>query len=222
MRTIIDTSVSYVCRPKTRQTFSFPLDATSENHYGFIEAPVLRDDDGAELSARFVEDGGQLAIIADDRSVEMDNLELRAGFTYAFTFNSRDVAPGGFVSQAAALAELKRCFNCSFPLGGAAATFPAVGNVWNLAGPGGVAAPVKITSANATTGQWTFTAQPGHFDAAGSTISFAINQGRDNEFVLAVSADIVGSSVPEWMQRPVAETTWRGFTYNIWNNSPKS
>lgn len=137
-------------------------------------------------------------------------------------FVTKPISYGGFVSQPTALAELKRCFNCSFPLGGAAATFPAVGHVWNLVGPGGVAAPVKITTANATTGQWTFTAQPGHFDAAGSTISFAINQGRDNEFVLAVSADIVGSSVPEWMQRPVAETTWRGFTYNIWNDSPRS
>lgn len=199
-----------------------PADPKSESHYGFIGAPVIVAEDGSDLPARFVEEGGQLTIVADNRTSALGGLELRAAFSYALTFNSRDISPGGFVSQPTALAELKRCFNCSFPLSGAAASFPAVGNVWNLSGPGGVAAPVEVTSANATTGQWTFTAQPGHFDAAGSTVSFAINQGRDNEFVLAVSANVVGSNVPEWLQRVAAENLWRGFAYNIWSNSPKA
>ncbi|WP_435746755.1 hypothetical protein [Microbacterium sp. PMB16] len=193
-----------------------PSDTQSLVSYGQLDAPSATVD-GVVVPAQYrLIDGGVKVVAPTAAGAQF---AAAAGWTYSHNVNSKSLAPGGYVSKAAALKELKRCFNCSFPVGGAGAKFPAVGNVWKLQTPGQPLAPVKVTAADASYGSWTFTTLPGHFDHTGSTITFRMNAGRDGEYVLAVNATVKGSSVWEPLNTHVAKTTWTNFVLRTCQNA---
>jgi hypothetical protein len=78
-------------------------------------------------------------------------------------------------SEAQADAMLHRCFNCLFPIGNAPRDYPNDGDVINLnASPFSlivIPAPVRVQTAMG--GAMQFVAMPGHFDGAGSMITFS-------------------------------------------------
>lgn len=79
-------------------------------------------------------------------------------------------------TPARVMAELRRCFTCSFPVANAPRAFPSVGQTINLnASPFTmikVAAPVKVSAV--VKDGFNFLALPGHFDGADSAISFRL------------------------------------------------
>ncbi|WP_149083951.1 MULTISPECIES: hypothetical protein [Microbacterium] len=78
---------------------------------------------------------------------------------------------------------------------------------------------MKVTAADASYGSWTFTTLAGHFDHAGSTITFRMNAGRDGEYVLAVNANVKGSNVWEPLNTYIAKNTWTNFVLRTCQNA---
>ncbi|UQN30481.1 hypothetical protein [Brachybacterium kimchii] len=211
--------VDVVVQPDGR-ALALPSDPSNPLSYGVLELPTLVSRGGGTVPGRYVARGEGVAI---EPTVEVGSpdeiVALKGGFSYTATYNSKDLAPGGYVSMTDALKELKRCFSCSFPIKGATKAFPKKGVTFPLVVSGGIKAPVKITQSNSKAGSWQFTALKGHFDAAGSTINFNVFQGRDLEFVLGVTAKVKGTKVPEFLNKTHAKATWRKFTLRTCQNA---
>ncbi|MCW3493226.1 hypothetical protein [Microbacterium sp. SSM24] len=124
-------------------------------------------------------------------------------------------------TPARVLKELRRCFNCSFPVQGAPRAFPAVGQDIRLnASPftcinvGYINATVEMRYVTSTS--FAFTALKGHFDGAGSTISFTFYNDRSGFLHLSVRAHIMrdGGAANAVNQR-IASETWNTFLANL-------
>ncbi|MFJ6678613.1 hypothetical protein ACIQLK_05715 [Microbacterium sp. NPDC091382] len=118
------------------------------------------------------------------------------------------------------MAELRRCFNCSFPVAGAPKAFPKVGQLIPLdASPFTcivkINAAVKMNYVTSTT--FAFIAAPGHFDGAGSTISFTFYNDKSGYLHLAVGAHILkdNGAVANEVNKRVASQTWLNFLGNL-------
>lgn len=156
------------------------------------------------------------------RQTDSYPVTIASGWTYTLTYSWQNSNWPAYVSYDAAIASLRGCFNCSFPIPGANATFPVNGEVLPLVaavGPVQRNAPVEVFNADASTGTWSFRALPGHFDTPGSTVQFNIFQGRDLEFVLGVSVNVLGSDVPQSVNTAGAQHMWATFALNLCRNS---
>ncbi|QDW62856.1 hypothetical protein [Oerskovia sp. KBS0722] len=183
---------------------------------GILEAPWAFDADGREVPTRYVLEGDVLTQVVSHHG---------KGYTYpivadpAWSYTLDYASPAGVhgvysgrgVNHQHARAELTRCFNCSFPISGAPKTYPKVGNLWPLKAFG-QNAPVKVTAAPDRVTSWTFLAREGHFDGAGSTISFRL-YSDGTRLRLAVSAHVVKDNgvVLNAFNATQAKGTWKSF-----------
>lgn len=210
-----------------------------------IDSPYLvRMGDGSakllDAGDRYVADlGAPWAIDATGRylptsyELEGDVLTQKVGYggavfpvvadpswTYSVDHRSYQVITGKEKASAArAMAELRRCFNCSFPVKGAPRAFPQEGQVIKLdASPISFVrypAPVRVARVNSRS--WSFVALPGHFDGAGSVVSFSLYNDASGWLHLAVAARVEedGGDIPRAVNRKVAEETWLAFLSNL-------
>lgn len=92
-------------------------------------------------------------------------------------------------------AKLKTCFNCYFPISGAPATYPYVGQTMPLVIQHPylfwVTMPAPVVVSSLATNGWTFTAKSGHVDGAGSKISFLWYSDVNGFLHLLVQGSIV-------------------------------
>lgn len=122
-------------------------------------------------------------------------------------------------SPARVMAELRRCFNCSFPVAGAPRAFPALNQNINLnASPFTlikIPAPVRV-SAIVSNG-FNFRALAGHFDGEGSTINFRFYNDRSGWLHISVSAHVKidRGAVANAANQRVASETWNTFLANL-------
>jgi hypothetical protein len=122
-----------------------------------------------------------------------------------------------------AFKELEKCFNCTFPVQGAPAQFPAEGQYVPLNVCHFIPlvnhlcqAPVTVYSNGRTFMR--FTAQPGHFDGKGATITFTFYDGGGGELWMNVTAYVINPSAPESVTRPGAHLMWLNFAANLDRN----
>lgn len=126
-------------------------------------------------------------------------------------------------AQLTALKELHRCFNCSFPVGGAPKAYPKNGQLLPLvACASGLfcrKAPVRFYSHPERLG-FLLIAQRGHFDGAGSIVEFRFFGNNNRELMLRVTANVMKPSVPDWANKSFAASVWgtfgRQMGYNLY------
>ncbi|WP_078292958.1 hypothetical protein [Mycobacterium sp. D16R24] len=117
--------------------------------------------------------------------------------------------------------ELKRCFNCNFPIPGAPHDFPKVGDELPLhVGPGGVQGmPVKVTQIDKTSDAINieFVTLPGHADGPGSTIHFTWHN-QDGDLRLGVHSVVTspGPGTEGWPLGPVIREGYRTIGWGTW------
>lgn len=153
--------------------------ADAAHHYiGTLAAPWARDAAGRELPTRYEWSGDTLTQHVDLDAQTAYPVLLDPNWYYSYDFSAALPLYSARYPKATELAAshlLHTCFNCSFPIFGAPRGYPVDGQVLNLnASPFSLqafAAPVKVQTANG--GAMQFVALPGHFDGAGSLITFS-------------------------------------------------
>lgn len=121
-----------------------------------------------------------------------------------------------------ALQELRRCFNCSFPVDGAPRAYPKQGQLIPLkaCGIGSFAcqdAPVKAYTYDGLK-RLQLIAQPGHFDGDKSSVTFEFITGNSGYLVLKVTAFVTKPIIPDLPNKTAANATWSGFAAKLGNN----
>jgi hypothetical protein len=116
-------------------------------------------------------------------------------------------------------AELHRCFNCSFPVSGAPSRYPSTGQYIPLQAcyiPGILClnSPVKAYPDDAHS-TIKLVAQPGHFDGAGSVVTFVFSRDSAARLHLTVTGDVVSPSIPDWLNIAGAEGAWSQFAQKL-------
>lgn len=117
---------------------------------------------------------------------------------------------------------LQGCFNCYFPIDGAPRGYPADGSLLSLnASPFSLipaaAAPVRVQTVSG--GAMQFVAQPGHFDGAGSTITFAWYNDAAGYLHLFVHAMVLADwGVLRDANRLAAGIAWLNFWQKVADN----
>lgn len=191
---------------------------SDSDNYGVLDAPVGVDAKGKTVALKTEVDGSSVSYKVANPASASFPVALAAGWNYTVTYAWYDVNWPSYVPYSKAAAALKACFNCSFPLAGAPKAYPVNGQKIPLkVSLAGISkpAPVQVLNAKKSPVTFTFKTLPGHFDGVGSTIQFNLFSGRNNEFVLGVSAKITSSSVPKWLNSAAAKSTWRTFAYRI-------
>ncbi len=153
--------------------------ADAAHHYiGTLAAPWARDAAGRDLPTRYEWTGDTLTQHVDLDAQTAYPVLLDPNWYYSYDFSAALPLYSARYPKATDLAAsrlLHSCFNCSFPIFGAPRGYPVDGQVLNLnASPFSLqafAAPVKVQTANG--GAMQFVALPGHFDGAGSLITFS-------------------------------------------------
>ncbi|NQX33379.1 hypothetical protein [Herbiconiux sp. VKM Ac-2851] len=153
--------------------------ADAAHHYiGTLAAPWARDAAGRDLPTRYEWTGDTLTQHVDLDAQTAYPVLLDPNWYYSYDFSAALPLYSARYPKATELAAshlLHNCFNCSFPIFGAPRGYPVDGQVLNLnASPFSLqafAAPVKVQTANG--GAMQFVALPGHFDGAGSLITFS-------------------------------------------------
>jgi hypothetical protein len=126
-----------------------------------------------------------------------------------------------------AFKELEKCFSCSFPVQGAPKQFPAEGQLMPLNACHFIPlvnhicrAPVTVYSNGRTFMR--YTAQPGHFDGPGATVTFTFYDGGFGQLWLNVTGYVIDPTVPESLTRTGAHLMWEDFVAslgrNIWDD----
>lgn len=116
-------------------------------------------------------------------------------------------------------AELHRCFNCSFPVSGAPSKYPSTGQFIPLKAcyiPGFacLSAPIKAYPDDRHS-RLTFIAQPGHFDGAGSVLTFIWSRDSKAQLHLTVTGEVVSPSIPDAVNAIAAQQTWGQFAQRL-------
>jgi hypothetical protein len=158
---------------------------------------------------------------------------LGAPFEYDVTFpvsqvlaTSQQRGPGtapvrgpGVVAKA--MAELRRCFNCSFPVEGAPAAYPSSDQFIPLkvcVGPACRDAPVQFYPHVDGFG---LVAQPGHFEGDGSTIRFRLLRTPEDRLHLNVHANNTNPTEDPAVITAFARNTWHSFANRLGTNIAK-
>lgn len=122
-----------------------------------------------------------------------------------------------------AFRELRRCFNCSFPVSGAPRTYPRNGQFLPLVTCAGAKcwkAPVRSYTA-APYGVFrklTLVAQNGHFDGAGSKVVFTLSLNLRGELMLNVEAWVVKPTIADAINKWGAGAKWMRFADRLGTN----
>jgi len=120
--------------------------------------------------------------------------------------------------------ELHRCFNCSFPVPGAPAEFPAFGqhlplrpSAFGICQDAPVAAQPYDPSHVIR-----LIALPGHFDGEGSTVDFTffnnVSGPGQGLLILRVQAHVTNPRIPDEVNKRFAEAEWKTFADQLGNN----
>lgn len=118
-----------------------------------------------------------------------------------------------------AISELKRCFNCTFPVKGAPKKYPAENQKLDLKACASYFvcknAPVRYHKGGIANG-WYFTAEQGHFDGKGSRVSFQYYSEKDTHYLmLHVRAYVTHPAVPDSLNKRFAYDAWQDFSHNM-------
>jgi hypothetical protein len=201
--------------------------ADASHHYiGTLAAAWAVDASGAALDTGYSWEGNTLT-----QHVELDAdtafpVLIDPLWFYSYDFNA--TVPGYHAnhpkaSEAAVSRLLHGCFNCYFPINGAPRGYPADGDILNLnASPfslEALRAPVRVQTANG--GAMQFLAQAGHFDGAGSLITFSWYNDPSGYIHLYVHAKIVRDLGPHLniINSRIAGANWLFFWQRVADNA---
>jgi hypothetical protein len=145
---------------------------------------------------------------------------LRFFYNYDFVINDAAFAIHGTFDDV--FTALHDCFNCNFPVPGAPAAFPSEGQVMPLepciVQPVCVNATVKAYARDQD-GYLELIAQPGHFDGAGSTITFRFYTDSSGilhlNVISYVASNPATANPPDPVAKNFANDTWREFAANL-------
>lgn len=190
--------------PTTFEDGSLVLHDPQGEHRGYVHAPWAFDATGRAVPTHFEWRSGMLIQVVE-HAREPFEYPVASDPTWTYAFDQIATSEAGFsvpgITYAMAIKELKRCFNCSFPIGNAPRAYPSPGQTINLnASPFSlvtVRAPVYV----ATSGNrgFKFRALAGHFDGEGSTIKFEFYnycKGGVSQLRLLVNASVVRDRTP--------------------------
>jgi hypothetical protein len=166
--------------------------------------------------------GGSSFGIGDSPPVR---LAIQGHVSYDLDFVVRDqpAAPPILGHAADAMAELHRCFNCSFPVANAPQAYPNDDQFipLNACLPpfslSQCAAPVRAYT-DTSQNFYFFIAQPGHFDGAGSIVRFQFPTDSAGRLHLFVTGFVVAPSIPESASRAGASNAWGTFAARLATN----
>ncbi|MCS5733698.1 hypothetical protein [Herbiconiux daphne] len=167
-------------------------------HYiGTVEAPWAIDSAGQPLETGYSWSGSTLTQHVELADDTVYPVLIDPVWFYSYDFSA--TLPGYHaVHPTASESAVDRllhggCFNCYFPISGAPRTYPVDGQILPLnASPfslEALAAPVRMQTANG--GAMQFLAQAGHFDGAGSLITFSWYNDPSGYLHLYVHAKIM-------------------------------
>lgn len=196
-------------------------------YLGHLDPPWALDSDGRPVPTSYSWKDGTLIQHVEHQSGDY-KYPIVSDPTWTYSFNGSPSIAGYGVTWRMADSELRRCFNCSFPISGAPVWYPRTGEIIRLnASPMSlinVAAPVKVNGASP--GFFSFIAQRGHFDDEGSRIGFVFYQTCSKgvpTLRLSVTATILRDrgSFANSANSAIARGQWQNFldrTYkNTWN-----
>ncbi len=199
---------------------SLVLHAPDGTYLGDIEPPWAIDANGSPVPTRYRWEHGTLIQVVDhDPRHHRYPIVIDPKWTYGYNLTAIGAAgyPTLGVNTAMAMRELRRCFNCSFPIKGAPRSYPKTGqninlNAWPL--PGGTVVPAPIRVPGTTSTGFSFVARQGHFDGAGSTISFRFyHTCLANAPMLRLSVKATITKHRPFLERQVIRAT----TYTTWS-----
>ncbi|TDK25830.1 hypothetical protein E2F48_11440 [Arthrobacter crusticola] len=198
----------------------YVLLSADDNYIVTVEAPWAIDSAGQELATSYTFEGNTLTqTVTYESDTEFPVL---ADPTWYYQVDHRSYTYITGKEKAAAsrvIPELNRCFNCSFPVSGAPSYFPAVGAKINLnASPFSlikIPAPVQVSHKGSVS--FGFLALAGHFDGAGSTVSFRFYNDASGWLHINVYAKVVKDrgAVANDLNKRVASQTWANFLANL-------
>lgn len=200
----------------------------SDEGIGKFEAPWAVDADGREVPTHFEYEGGALRQVVEHSASEYTYpIVADPAWSYTYTAAARQ-GNGALVTGSEVpwdvYTELKRCFNCSFPVSGAPKAYPKKGQLIKLnASPFtciNVPAPVRfypLGSAGSGSPDWYFTAEAGHFDGEGSKISFDFYKPKGYPVRIAIAATVKkdNGSAANAANAYVAKNTWSQFINSL-------
>ncbi|MFB2556178.1 hypothetical protein [Herbiconiux liangxiaofengii] len=202
----------------------------AEGHYiGTLGAPWARDSAGRDLPTRYEWAGDTLTQHVDLDAQTAYPVLLDPNWYYAYDFSAALPLYSARYPKASDLAAnrlLHSCFNCQFPINGAPRAYPVDGQVLPLnASPFSLewtAAPVKAQTANG--GALQFLAMPGHFDGAGSLITFSWYNDPSGYLHLYVHAMVKRDLGParNVANSKIAGFNWLTFWQGVANNATGS
>lgn len=205
---------------------AYVFEAADQSGLGKIESPWAVDALGASVPTHFKLRGTTLVqIVEHHTNIFQYPITADPQWSYTHTAIAR-TGNGAIVSgsetAARAMIELRRCFNCSFPVSGAPRVYPSNYQILNLnASPFSfinIPAPVRFYKTGPSTEpDWYFIAQTGHFDGAGSRINFDFYKPSGYPVRIAISATIVKDNgyAQNSTNSYVAKTVWNTFITNL-------
>ncbi|WP_370022114.1 RHS repeat-associated core domain-containing protein [Planotetraspora sp. GP83] len=149
----------------------------------------------------------------------INHRDLDGRFSYSFTFYIYDKP----ATASNALRWMTHNFGKVFPFPGCGSTLD-LNEVCKLDVPGWPGrAPVRVISITSTS--WTFEALKGHFEPAGSKVTFTFGRSK-GALTFTVygrgpnSGLVQGNIFGRWLSKQVAKSQWLGLAYNIQNRMP--
>ncbi|MFJ9847288.1 hypothetical protein ACIRYZ_44075 [Kitasatospora sp. NPDC101155] len=154
---------------------------------------------------------------ADDRAAQARGLrQLYEWHWYVAVHLPSGDESGVKARNTHAMAELHRCFNCSFPVAGAPHNFPRQGQFIPLK------ACVVFFCKNAPVKAWQddgghfhFIAQKGHFDGAGSEVHFYFWTDSHGYLRMTTRGYVTHPSIPDDLNREGAYQMWHNFALKL-------
>jgi RHS repeat-associated protein len=151
-------------------------------------------------------------------------------YTFTFMVETSGADPymdeGGFVyrdplevSPDKALAELRRCFNCSFPIAGAPEHFPGAGETLPLTVFFGLG-DASLKSYPREDG-FTFVTGDNHFDGAGSVLKFSFSNNQKGQLQMTVNAWTTDAPLPPALYKISPYIEWENFAEQLGDNIAK-
>lgn len=194
---------------------------------GKLEAPWAIDASGKAVPTWYEYRPGEIVQVVDHSSGDFEYpIVADPQWSYTHTAIARmgnGALVDGSETPSDVYQELRRCFNCSFPVSGAPRAYPSSGQMIRLnASPFSfinLPAPVRFYPLvpNSRNPDWYFVAQTGHFDGAGSKITFDFYKPTGYPVRIAISATVkVDNGGPANAANAyVAKSTWNVFINNL-------
>ncbi|MFB2582977.1 hypothetical protein ACEXQD_17145 [Herbiconiux sp. P15] len=203
------------------------LSDAEHNYIGTLEPAWARDATGAPLPTRYTWEGDTLTQHVDLAADTPFPVLLDPTWYYAYDFSALNKPtlsvryPKATASAVSRL--LHSCFNCYFPINGAPRAYPAGGDVINLnASPFTIVTiPAPVGVRTAMGGAMQFLALPGHFDGAGSLITFSWYNDPSGYIHLYVHAMVVKDNGPHLniLNSTAAGANWLNYWKRVADNA---